>query len=495
MDVVAIIFLVLFLAAIAATVFLWVLNTRLQAKALTFESARREAEARLAPVEQRASEERERSSALADQLRCESARGQAEVTALRVEIAQLKEQQRSIESLRRQDLESYEQRGADRQRAAEERERLWRAELEKVQERSEQAFQAVAGKVLAGSSDQFLKLASQSFAIAKQDSVAALEQKKASFDSIIKPIAENLARQEHKLGEIERQWGESRAGLVEQLRGVGEAQATLRLETGRLVRALRDPHVRGAYGETTLRRVAELSGMSPYCDFSTQLSTSDGDGKQLRPDMVVNLPSQRKIAIDAKANIRAYLEAIEAEGDQQAILLDKFASDMSKQATELGRKGYWKQFEGAPEFVVMFVPGEQFIDAAMQRRPTLVEDAAASNVIIAGPATLIALLRAVAVGWNEHKLAEEARDLMKLGKELHDRAAVALDHAASLGSAIGTVVDRYNKLQGSLERRLVPTIKKFEDAGAGSGRVLRELPVLEAMPREPDVVAEGEVRA
>lgn len=487
--------LLVLLVGLALTAgWLWADQSRLNRRAEESAREAKEAVGRLADAEARVGEERQRSEQSADRWRADVEEAQREITELRVEIARLMEMHKSGEATRRQEIEAHSRVYAERERALTEREGALREEIERLQKRSLETFENLAGKALKGSTDEFLKLAAQRLATAHQQGEAALQQKQASFDALIRPIADTLLRQDKKLEEIARQWGESRAGLVENLRGIGEAQSALRSETGKLVRALRDPHVRGHYGETTLKRVAELAGMSAYCDYSTQATTRDSEGNLLRPDMVVNLPSSRKIAVDAKTNIRAYLEAIEAEGDQQVALLDKFASDVARQAVDLGRKGYWKQFEGAPEFVVMFVPGEQFIDAAMQRRPTLVEDAAASNVIIAGPATLIALLRAVAVGWSEHRLAQEARALMTLGKELHERAAIALEHAASLGKAIDGVVGRYNKLAGSLEQRLLPTIRKFEDAGAGSGRVLEDLPMLEAKAREPDI-AEAEPRA
>lgn len=480
--------LLVLLVGLALTAgWLWADQSRLNRRADDAAREAREAVDRLADAQVRVGEERERSEQFAERSRADMEDAQREITELRVEIARLTEKQQAAEASRRQDIDAHSRVHAERERALSEREGALRDEIERLQKRSLETFENLAGRALKGSTDEFLKLADQRLATAQRQGEAALDSRKASFDALIKPIADTLTRQDRKLEEIARQWGESRADLAGSLRGIGEAQSALRTETGRLVRALRDPHVRGHYGETTLKRVAELAGMSAYCDYSTQASTRDGEGNLLRPDMVVNLPSQRRIAVDAKTNIRAYLEAIEAEGEQQAALLEKFASDVAKQAVDLGRKGYWKQFEGAPEFVVMFVPGEQFIDAAMQRRPTLVEDAAASNVIIAGPATLIALLRAVAVGWSEHRLAQEARALMTLGKELHERAAVAMEHAASLGKAIDGVVGRYNKLSGSLEQRLLPTIRKFEDAGASSGRAIEDLPLLEAKAREPDV--------
>lgn len=484
--------LLVLLVGIALTAgWLWSDQARLRRKAEEADQRAADAGSRLHEAEARVQEERSRSEQSAERWRADVEEAQREIADLRVEIARLMEVQRAGEASRRQELEAHSKLATQREHALGERERALREELERLQKRSVETFESLASRALKSTSEEFLKLAAQRLATAQQTSEAALQQKQTAIDALVKPIAEALTRQDKKLEDIARQWGEAKAGLVENLRGIGEAQAGLRTETGRLVAALREPHVRGAYGEVTLKRVAELAGMSAYCDFSTQESGRDSEGRLQRPDMVVSLPNQRRIAIDAKTNIRAYLDAIGAEGAQQATLLEKFASDVARQAVDLGKKGYWKQFESAPEFVVMFIPGEQFIDAALQRRPSLLEEAAAANVIIAGPATLIALLRAVAVGWSEHRLAEEARSLMRLGKELHERAAVALEHAAGLGKSIDQVVRRYNQLTGSLEQRLLPTIRKFEETGASSGRTIEALPMLESTPRVPEGVGDA----
>lgn len=483
MDPIVIALLIVVIGLALLCGWLWADRSRLQKRADEAAHQTPEAAQRLADAEKRIADERARAEQATERWRADTDEAQRQITELRVEIARLMELQKASEAARRQEIEAHTKIFSERERALTDRETTLRAEIERLQIRSLETFEALSSKALKGSTDEFLKLAAQRFTTAQQQGEAALDQRKATFDALVKPIAEALARQDQRLTDIARQWGESRAGLVENLKGIGEAQAGLRTETNRLVRALREPHVRGHYGEITLRRVAELAGMSSYCDYSTQESTRDTDGRLLRPDMVVRLPNERQVAVDAKTNIRAYLDAIESEGDAQAAHLDKFASDVARQAVELGRKGYWKQFENAPEFVVMFIPGEQFIDAALQRRPTLLEEAAAANVIIAGPATLIALLRAVAVGWSEHRLAQEARALMSLGKELHERAAVALEHTSSLGKAINAAVDRYNKLAGSLEQRLLPTIRKFEDAGAGSGRRIDDPSLIEVRTR------------
>jgi DNA recombination protein RmuC len=286
---------------------------------------------------------------------------------------------------------------------------------------------------------------------------------------LVRPIGEALKKTEEKLGSLDRQHAAAFAGLSE-----------LKSETAKLARALARPEVRGRYGEIQLRRVAELAGMTPYCDFQEQASHRDAEGRLLRPDMIVHLPNQRLVAVDAKTNTDAYVQAASAPTPEaQEDLLERFADQMADQVTRLARKGYWREFDGSPDFVVMFVPGDQFLDAALARRPDLLDKAAEQNVILASPSTLIALLRAVAVGWREQTFADAARELMELGRVLHERAANVLEHAASVGKSLNDAVERYNRFVGSWESRLTPTLRKFEDAGATSGKELTPLPVVE----------------
>jgi DNA recombination protein RmuC len=231
--------------------------------------------------------------------------------------------------------------------------------------------------------------------------------------------------------------------------------------------------VRGRYGEMQLKRVAELAGMSAYCDFCEQDSTMDGDGNALRPDMLVKLPSGRVVVVDAKTNIRGYLDALQAGTTAEADgHLERFAKHVADQAAALARKQYWRQYDGSPEFVVMFIPGDQFIDAALARQPEILESAARQGVILASPSTLIGLLRAVHVGYKEQKLAAAAEELKRLGVEFHDRAAVAFGHIADLGGLLERTVNKYNEFVGSYRSRLEPTLRKFEEEGAKSGKEL-----------------------
>ncbi|MGP1273393.1 MAG: DNA recombination protein RmuC [Phycisphaerales bacterium] len=346
-------------------------------------------------------------------------------------------------------------------------------ERDAVEARFREAFESLTAAALKSGRDEFLAQAKPVFDAAH----------KAQSD-LVRPIDEVLRATREKLEAIEKARAESFAALHERMELVTLAGRDLRDETNRLTRALSRPEVRGQYGEIQLRRVAELAGMTSYCDFSEQASVRDDEDRLKRPDMVVTLPNDRVIAVDAKTNTYAYIEAVNAADDaEREAHLDRFAKHVADQTKKLADKSYWSAFESSPEFVVMFVPGDHFIDAALTRRPGLLDEAAQRGVILASPSTLIGLLRAVAVGWREHTLAEEAEALLALGRELHDRAAVVFEHAGKLGRTLNQSVGHYNSLVGSMDSRLVPTLRKFEEAGAKSGKTLAEPKQVESQPR------------
>lgn len=358
------------------------------------------------------------------------------------------------------------------------------ADMEKAQSQMRDAFKSLASDELRNTSNEFLKIARQTFATEQEKAKGELEQRKQAVDSLVKPLHEKLEKTGETLNKIEQARIEAYARLAQQTQDVLKSSSELRVETSKLVQALRKPQVRGRYGEIQLERVVELAGMREYCDFDTQSSMTNSDGVRLRPDMVVRLPNERLIAIDAKTNIEAYLDAIEADNAEDAERhLDRFARHVADQAQALSKKEYGAQFETSPEFVVMFIPGDQFIDAALQRRPDLLDLAADQRVIIASPSTLIGLLRAVHVGWREKSLSESAQELFTLGRELHERAVVALESAASVGKAIDAAKERYNRFVGSVDRRLMPTLRKFEEQGAKSTRKLEDLAEIEGDTR------------
>ncbi len=377
--------------------------------------------------------------------------------------------------------------------AAEQRRRDLEQSIVRLKDEFQKVFGSLAGDALKKAGEQFLSLAAQKLETSKTEADSLMQKRHSAVDELIKPIRETLAKQDQKLEQLEKDRVQAYAGLREQVNQSLQGQAALREETSKLVRALREPQVRGRYGEFQLRRVAELAGMRPYCDFVEQESTRDGDGNLLRPDMIVRLPAGRELAVDAKANLKPYLEAMEAvEPEAVESCLKRYADGIAGQAALLGKKGYWRQYAGSPDFVVMFLPGDQLLDAALARRPDLLEHAAAMNVILVSPASLIAMLRAVAVGWREKHVAEQAAELIALGRELHERASVALGHAGDLGKCLDRAVEKYNAFVGSYQSRLSPTLKKFEELGVKGSRELAEVSEVTVRPRSLEGVVNSE---
>ena len=367
----------------------------------------------------------------------------------------------------------------DRQRLASQRD-LAQARLAD-EERTRDSFQTVASQVLRTSNEEFLRLAKESMASGRAETVAELERRKSGFDELVKPIQEALVRTNDEL----RRVGQGQTGLIEQVKHISSASSELRAETSKLSQALRKPNVRGRYGEIQLQRVVELAGMRSYCDFATQEALRDGDDRLQKPDLVVRLPNERCIAVDAKVPIEAYLEALDEEDPAKVDeLLERYAQSVAEQARRLANKQYWKNFDRSPELVVMFIPGDQLVDAALERSPELVDRAAEHNVILASPSTLIGLLRAVHVGWRERNLTDSAEELFQLGKELHQRAAKVMERATRIGSSLEAARKSYNEFVGSVQSRLVPTLRRFEERGARSSNEL-------AQTKEID----GEIRA
>ncbi len=374
-----------------------------------------------------------------------------------------------------------------------ESERAHREELERrlkgVQEQLEAVFSASAQKAVDASSKRLLELAAERFE--KQHG-----EQSQTLKDLVGPIGETLRKTDEKLGVLEKQRVATHAALNEQIEQLKFGSERLTDQTRKLGDALRKPQVRGRYGEVQLQRVAELAGMTSYCDFALQDSrTDEGSGARLRPDMVVRLPNDREIVVDAKTNIGPYLEALEAEdAEREAACLDRFARGVLEQAKALGGKSYYAQYDGSPEFTVMFIPGDQFVDAALEREPRLIELAAEKNVLLASPSTLIGLLRAVAVGWREKSLSDAANELFALGRELHERAAVVLEHVGDVGRHLERTSKSYNKLVGSMDTRLTPTLKRFEEAGAKSAKSLPELKGVETPVRGGEGVGGSDER-
>ncbi|MBU6414266.1 MAG: DNA recombination protein RmuC [Planctomycetes bacterium] len=358
-----------------------------------------------------------------------------------------------------------------------------------LNQQTREAFDAAAKQAISAASTDFLRLAETKMLEQQQSAAGKFAEQHRAIGDLVKPIGDTLRKTEEKLGEIERARTESFGQISEQLRAVAQHSDLLRKETGTLVGALKRPEVRGSYGEIQLRRVVELAGMREYCDFDVQHSTTNEAGKQLRPDMIVRLPNDRQIVVDAKCNILGYLDALEASDEiQRDIKLNKFADDVIAQVSALAKKQYASNYSRSADFVVMFIPGDQFVDAAARRRPELLEDALAQGIIIATPATLIGLLKAVHMGWNEKRIGDQAEELRRLGKELHERAATAWEKLSAVGTRLNQAVEAYNGAVGSIESRLTPTLRKFEDAGAASGKDLETPQVVTLRARQSQLM-------
>jgi DNA recombination protein RmuC len=330
-------------------------------------------------------------------------------------------------------------------------------------------FEALSSKALRDAQSTFLQLAKAELGQHNITNREELEKRQRAVEQIVKPIAESLSKVDGKLEQLERARRETQGSLSAQLRSVTETQERLRSETANLVTALRSPHTRGRWGEIQLRRVCEMAGMIERCDFVEQ-SSVESDAGRLRPDVVVKLPGGKNVVVDAKAPLEAYLSAVEAKDpDQRAAHLEAYGRHIRDHVTKLSQKAYWSQFSSSPEFVVMFLPGEALFSAALEQVPGLIEEGVAQKVLITTPTSLIAVLRAVHYGWRQEKVAESARAVSDLGRELHSRLAVLVGHFMKLGRSLESSVKAYNETVGSMESRVLVTARKLSDHGAASG--------------------------
>src|SRR4051794_7994867 len=335
----------------------------------------------------------------------------------------------------------------------------------------EMTMKALAADALRSNNESFLELAR-----------TQLEQKEKAVEHLVKPIGDSLEkiRGEVKTLELARQ--RDVGALTQHLRDVAASSEGVRAATANLNTALRKSEVRGAWGEMQLRNAVELAGMLDYCDFEAQV-TSTADGRTLRPDLVVRLPGDRRIVVDAKTPLTPLLDSINAADDTARDLhVRNFARLVREHAASLGAKAYWQQFERAPDFVIMFLPGESFYRAAIELDPSLLEG---RRVILASPTSLISLLRTVAVGWREEKVAESAAAVSELGRELYERLAVMADHFGTLGKRLDGAVAAYNQSVGSFERRVLPQARRFADHGVAIRRELPSPPAIERAAQPP----------
>jgi len=416
------------------------------------------------------------------------AQGRAAATAARADELRLRLQASDAETAALRDRAA----AADRARveaetrniAAERRIDDERRFVEEARERLTDAFKALAADALSGSQRDFLQLADEKFKALRADASDDLETRRVAIQALVGPLQQALEGYQKEARGIEERRQRDLGAVGEQLRDVAVTHQALRVETNKLVQALRAPNVRGRWGEIALRRVAELAGMSTFCDFVEQ-ETVAGESGRLRPDAIVRLPSERVVVIDAKVPLAAYLDAVEA-GDEyhRDQALAKHLVQVRAHVQRLAARGYAMEIEQTAEFVVLFIPNDSFLAAAAERDPDLVDWALGQRVVLATPATLFALLRAVEYGWRQERIAEDAQKISAVGRELSERMANLVQHLSHMGGSLGKTVKAFNQAVASLESRVLPTARKLESLGAGSRKPIESLQPIDQATRQ-----------
>lgn len=364
------------------------------------------------------------------------------------------------------------------------------AALEKAQEQARvqltETFGHLSSQALKQNNEEFLKLAKENLKQFQTKAQGELTQKEQAIENLVKPIKEALEKTEKQIRTMEHERKEAYGALTQHLETMTQTQQALQGETRNLVKALSRPEVRGQWGEMTLKRLAELAGMVEHCDFYEQEHTQTEDGA-LRPDMIVRMPGGREIVVDVKTPLDAYLSAVEASDDKEREThLARHTKNVRKRVQELATKGYWNQFKNAPDFVVLFIPGDQFLSAALDNDHALLEDAMQQKVILATPTSFVALLRAVAYGWRQESLAENAEHIKEVGEELYGRLATFAEHLGKMGKNLNTTVQHYNKAVASFDTRVLPSARKFTEMGISTKKDVEHIDQLEMAARTPD---------
>jgi DNA recombination protein RmuC len=345
-----------------------------------------------------------------------------------------------------------------------------------------ETFQSLADTALRSNQASFLEAAQATLETARAQMTGDLAHRQTAIEGVVRPLSDSLGRLETHVRELERAREKAYGSLGEQLQSLSR-------ETTILSTALRSPQARGRWGEVTLRRVAELAGMVKNCDFLEQ-ATQEGDGVRIRPDMIVRLPNDRCLVVDAKVPLTAYLDAVAATDEtSRRAALQRHSQQVGEHVRQLAGKQYWSQFQPAPELVVLFLPGDHFFSAALEGNPDLIEEALARKVVIATPVTLISVLKGIAYGWNQEQLAENAEEIRRVASELYDRVQLVCDHYADTGRLLEKTVEAYNRSVGSWDSRLVPALRKMRELGVSIGEEPEAPEQIDLLARRPRAVS------